>query len=295
MPISLPSSADFEIYKYLPSRFQSAPKSPLSEPRILTSSTWTYTGAPLDPDALPPSYHTWSRGTFDSGDILALLMPFLTFIHNFMKETHMTHYCLSIRAQKANSDFVQPRWHVDRRFFDADLFEKGMKRDGKHHERRMEENPSNWKIATALIGPGTLFLKDGRRARQLQKEIEDRKNAEKRKKGHYAVDEKHVCTSFRCLGCADMAESVRVDLARAVKGMEIVEIGKGELVVFKVDGYNSSHGEPAMHSEPDMSDGDRLFVHVVPGREKELRRLVEAWGMEFPRDWSVGVLHDWEL
>lgn len=51
----------------------------------------------------------------------------------------------------------------------------------------------------------------------------------------------------------------------------------------------------AMHSEPVMSGGDRIFVHVVPGREGELRRLVEGWGMEFPRDWSQGVLQDLEL
>ena len=288
MPISLSSSADFEIFKYAHSRHQSAAsETSHTEPRILTTSTWTYTGGPLDPDALPPSYHTWTRGTFESGDILALLIPFLAFLHNFMKDTHMTHYCLSIRAQKANSDFTLPRWHVDRRFFDVDL--------PKYEERRETINPSNWKIATALIGPGTLFLKDSKRARQLQKEIETRKNAERRKRGHFAVDDKHVCTSFRCLGCADMAESVRVDLARAVEGMEVVRPGRGELAVFKVDGYNSSSGEPAMHSEPDMSGGDRLFVHVVPGREEELRKLVEGWGMEFPRDWCVGLLQDWEL
>lgn len=294
MPISLSSSADFEIFKYAPSRPPSAPEKSHTEPRILTASTWTHVGGPLDPDALPPSYHTWSRGTFESGDILALLVPFLAFLHKFMKDTHMTHYCLSIRAQKANSDFETPRWHVDRRFFDADSPENGAQQNVKRQEREVKRKPSNWKIATALIGPGTLFLRDGRRGRQLQKEIEARKSSEKRKKGHFAVDEKHVCTSFRCLGCADMAESVRMDLAKAAEGMEIVQAKSGELVVFKVDGYNSLDGEPAMHSEPDMSDGDRLFVHVVPGREEELKRLVEGWGMEFPKDWCIGVLQDWE-
>jgi len=294
MPHYLASAADFEIIKYAPSISQPELDKSGSEPQILTASTWTHVGAPLNPDCLPSSYHTWSRGTFGSGDVLALLVPFLTFLHNFMKDTHMTHYCLSIRAQKANLDFTRPRWHVDRRFFDADRPEKGVPEEANLRERGGERKPSNWKIATALVGPGTLFLKDGRRARQLQNEIEARKKSENRKRGHFAVDETHVCTSFRCLGCADMAESVRVDLAKAVRGMDIVQAKSGELVVFKVDGYNSCDGEPAMHSEPDMSDGDRLFVHVVPGREEELRRLVEGWGMEFPKDWCVGVLQDWE-
>ena len=282
------SNSDFTILKYVPS----IPVSPKGEPppEIQTTSTWTHVGAPLDPKSLPPSYHTWSRGTFVSGDILSLLIPFLTFLHNFMADKCMTHYCLSIRAQKANSDFDTPRWHVDRRFFDADF--PGSKNGAHSDPSKAERSPSNWKVATALIGPGTLFLKDGRLGRKRQKEIETRLKLAQQKKGHYAVNKNHVCTSFRCLGCADMADSVRNELATALRGMETAQVGRGEAVVFKVDGYNACDGEPAMHSEPVMSEGDRVFVHVVPGREGELRRLVEGWGMEFPRDWCVGVLQD---
>ncbi|KAG9247401.1 hypothetical protein BJ878DRAFT_186284 [Calycina marina] len=285
--MAIPSSApDFEIFKYTSS---SMPESLQSVPQILASSTWTHVGAPLDPDNLPASYHTWSNGTFAAGDVLGLLMPFLDFVHGLMRDTHMTHYSLSIRSQKSNSDFDIPRWHTDRRFFGAESANEDRGKVGP----RKEGGSSNWKIATALVGPGTLFVKDGKRARRVQREIEARKSSERSRKGHYAVSEEHVCTSFRCLGCADMEHSVRMDMAKAVEGMETVQVGHGELVVFKVDGYNSCHGEPAMHSEPPMSTGDRVFVHVVPGKEKELRTLVEGWGLEFPKDWFIGVLQPW--
>ena len=85
---------------------------------------------------------------------------------------------------------------------------------------------------------------------------------------------------------------MRQELAKELAGMETVQVGKGEVAIFKVDGYNSCGVEPAMHSEPNLSGGEWVFVHVVPGREDELRKLVEGWGMEFPRDWFVGIMQE---
>ncbi len=298
--MSLPTS-DFEFFTFA-SPLLLAETGITPEPIIQTASTWTHVGAPLSTTSLPPSYHTWSQGTFSSGDILYLFIPFLNFLHDFLERTHMTHYCLTIRAQKANSDFDIPRWHVDRRFFDSHQLSEQRSGGELGNEKRGEsekggiKRPSCWKLATALLGPGTLFLKDGERGRQMQRDVEKRLKLEQRKKGHYAVGEDHVCTSFRCLGCADMAQSLRYELAEELRksSPEIVSVGRGEVAVFRVDGYNTCEGEPAMHSEPVMSGGDRIFVHVVPGREEELRHLVEGWGMEFPRDWSQGVLQDLE-
>jgi hypothetical protein len=247
---------------------------------IQTASTWTHIGPPLDISSLPSSFDTWQRGTFLSGDILKLLIPFLNFLHDFLEQSHMTHYCLTIRAQKATTEFDIPRWHVDRRFFDADFPQEKFLGERENEKRRPDnrQNPSSLKLATALVGPGTLFLKDGKRGRQLQKEIEKKLKLEQTKMGHYAVGEGHVCSSFRCLGCADMAQNVRFRLAEEIKKrkMETVSTEMGQAAVFRVDGYNICDGEPAMHSEPVMSEGDRVFVHVVPGREGELRRLVKV-------------------
>lgn len=228
-------------------------------------------------------------------EILPVLTPFLDFLHGFLEKRHMTHYCLSIRAQKPNHYFDHPRWHVDHRFFDnnGEEFSGGTpRRGGNKWENELWKAPSNLKLATALVGPGTLFLKDSRKGRAVQKEVERRLGLNKSKKGHYTVENTHVCTSFRSLGCADMAEAVRHELVRELKGMEIVQVKTGEVAIFRVDGYNDYNGEPAMHSEPSLDAGDRVFVHVVPGTEEELKRLVEGWVMEFPRYWCVGVLQE---
>ena len=221
----------------------------------------------------------------------------------------MTHYLLTIRAQKATSEFDRPRWHVDRRFFEdpsLSLSSSSLSDSDSDLENRVKGNgkqrkASAWKVATALIGPGTLFLRDSKRGLQLQKSIERELKMEQKKKGHYAVDEEHVCRTLRCLGCAEMADAVRVKLAEAVEreGMDVVQMGRGEVSVFRADGVGGGGGDgdgkdvAAMHSEPPMNEGDRIFIHVVPGTEVEVRRLVEGWGMEFPRDWSVGVLKNW--
>jgi hypothetical protein len=146
-----------------------------------------------------------------------------------------------------------------------------------------------------------LFLKDSTRAIALQKRIEKSLKMEQKKKGHYAVDEKQVCTSLRCLGCPEMADNVRVTLAEEIAkaGLEVLQMGAIEVSVFRADGEGGGGGRVekgevvAMHSEPPMSGGDSVFVLVVPGTEEEIRTMVEGWGMEFPRDWSVGVLVNW--
>ena len=151
------SREDFKILTYAnhSSATDSEPKGfhhpVLVEPITLeTESTWTHVGGPLDGAALPPSFHTWSQGTFRTGSIVSLLVPFLKFLHEFMKDSKMTHYCLSIRAQKSTHDFDIPRWHVDRRFFQE---EAPLDVEASHRttEGRNKPKPSSWKLATALV------------------------------------------------------------------------------------------------------------------------------------------------
>lgn len=286
----LRSKPAFEIFTYVP-------QVPLleEEVRLHTNSAWSHAGAPLDPRALPPSYHVWARETFLSGDILNNLRHFLDFLHQFLLKKRLTHYCLTIRAQKRSSQFDIPRWHVDRRFFGADFPDEKFVGERTEKWGRYESGkPSNLKLSTTLAGPGTIFLKDGEKGMQLRKEIEKNIRRKRRKKGQHDADEDHLCASFCCLGCADMALNVRNELAAEVKkrGMETVPVGNGECAVWRVDGYSAKNGPPAMHTEPVMNRSDRVYVHVVPGREGELCRLVQGWGMDFPRDWSVGVFRD---
>ncbi|KAJ5196924.1 hypothetical protein N7449_007403 [Penicillium cf. viridicatum] len=136
--------------------------------------------------------------------------------------------------------------------------------------------PTNWKLTTTLLGPGTLFIPPATNhlARATQKAV---------KTAARAADPNHMCVSVRCVGCAMAAESVRARLAVELGGHGTVQASAGECVFFRV-----GEDKGAVHSEP-RSHGDRVFVNVVPGHEADLRALMAKWGMEYPRAWCVGL------
>jgi hypothetical protein len=161
-------STPFLLHSY--KDFSISPPPPLT---LRTTSSWSHAGAPLSPSSLPLGYQTWAHSIISSGDLTALLTPFLDYLNSWMSEMGVTHYLLTIRAQKATKEFEVPRWHIDRRAFDRPL--KSGIRMSEKNERDPKENGSGvgketsvWKIATALQGPGTLFLQDSTRGLQLQ-------------------------------------------------------------------------------------------------------------------------------
>lgn len=279
-------TSDFQILSYNPQPHRpSAHRTPETPITVLRESTWTHIGPFLDLNRLPPSFNTWAQGTFDSSSIslLPLLAPFLTFLHIYLSDNDLAHYSLTIRAQKATTEYDVPRWHFDREVFQQPIKHRRVFNFGK------KAPATSFKLAAALVGPGTLFLKDGVKGRELLNMMEiETKEALKKKS---LEDEEHICRPLRCLGCADMAEAIRFKMAEVVKaeGLEVIQIRSGEVAIFKSEGKGRDAEGPAMHSEPSMSGGDRVFVHAIPGREEELRGLVEGWGMEFPRDWAIGV------
>lgn len=129
-------------------------------------------------------------------------------------------------------------------------------------------------MASTLLGPGTLFLKDGVRARRIQRQA---KQAECNKRGE------HTCTQFRCLGCLDAVEAVRQTLAMEFANEEVESPEHGEVAFFRLgDEEGAVHSEPPCHT-------DRIFINVVPGTEDELKALMGRWGLGFPRAWCFGV------
>ena len=255
-------STDFEIYTYSSQSSESSDpgsteSSPTSGISLKLNSSWTHCGPFLDLTSLPPSFHTWANATV-KGDLIPRLVPFLSFLHAFLVKAQIDHYWLTIRASQATHDFDVPRWHTDRNYFD-----------------RAEQCELHWKLATTLVGPGTLFLSDGGKARAIQK-----KTRHSMKK---TIMASHQCRAVRCLGCADMQQVIRKHLAEKLANYEIVQPGVGDCSFFRVGDEKG-----AMHSEPPIP-GDRVFVNVVPGCELELRKLMATWGMSFPRSWSLGV------
>ncbi|KAK1759998.1 hypothetical protein QBC47DRAFT_277486, partial [Echria macrotheca] len=274
---SLPKR-DFQFFMYPDAP---ADPSPLS---VKTSSSWTYCGpllqlrvatdpspaAGVDNSCFPPSFHHWSTHSLSSS-LLPRLVPFLTAVHTLLRDQGLEHYWITVRASLPTNEFDQPRWHVDDDFFspppgtdDAEVKKSG-KREG------------GWKVCTTLLGSGTLFAADGKRARRTL--AQTRRDVLRREK----EGGEHVCLSIRCAACGRTADAVREEMADRMAGEVVVQSGYGEGAVFRV---GSECG--AVHSEPRMECG-RVFVNIVPGTEGELRRLMGRWGLVFPRSWSLGV------
>ncbi|KAJ5482577.1 hypothetical protein N7475_001389 [Penicillium sp. IBT 31633x] len=280
------------------------------------SSSWTYCGPLLSLEAcnLPSSFNTWAQATI-SGSILPSLFSFLAYAHEFLTNNNQTHYWLTIRASKGSNEFDTPRWHTDDLFFSplqpakrsyrASLFSpltNLLKSTGpgptttqsslskshtEHHDHESpiqtavqipstSPNPTNWKLTTTLLGPGTLFIPQATSplARATQRAAKAVARAE---------NPGHICLSVRCIGCAMAAESVRAKLAMELGSHGIVQAAPRNCVFFRV-----GEDKGAVHSEP-PSHGDRIFVNVVPGHEADLKALMAKWGMEYPRAWCVGL------
>ncbi|KAJ5087735.1 hypothetical protein N7456_011351 [Penicillium angulare] len=307
---------------------------------LKTSSSWTYCGPllSLDPDNLPASFETWADATIN-GSPTAPLLSFLEFVHDFLSSNNISHYWITIRAEKESltSKFTKPRWHTDDLFFCPPTPPSTTSSQSSGHRRRSSlnilnisrskaprrrsedqnsptstststgtgtgtgtpspssssgaspsispaqiptssPNPTNWKLTTTLLGPGTLFIAQETtpQARKIQQTI---------KKAIRSRDPEHFCPSVRCAGCAEAAEEVRERLVSELSGHKTVQAQKGECAFFRVGEETG-----AMHSEPVWEgDGDRIFVNVVPGDERDLKVLMAKWGMEYPRAWCVGL------
>ncbi|KAF2269405.1 hypothetical protein CC78DRAFT_529196 [Lojkania enalia] len=254
----------------------SAPPGALPPISLLNTSTWTYCG-PLLSTTLPPSFHSWSASTI-AGPLLPRLLPFLAFLRDFLPRAGVYNYWLTIRATKPTPDYDTPRWHTDDNLLDVDVLKDRVGLD-QHRRDGSGSGTSNrkaacWKIVTTVLGPHTLFLRDGPRARKVLRRT---------KRDVCMHRGEHVCTSLRCQGCFDTVEAIRQTLAQQLVSDETESPTFGEAAFFRLGDV-----EGAVHSEPPCHT-DRIFINVVPGSEDELRALMARWGLRFPRAWCFGV------
>ncbi|KAI1269458.1 hypothetical protein F5Y18DRAFT_414458 [Xylariaceae sp. FL1019] len=260
-----PGYSTFEFHSYKP------PMNMHDELAVTHNAFWSYCGPLLARDgALPPSLYEW-MSTSLTISLLPRLLPFLEFTNTFLAQNDLDHYWLTIRATKATTEFDTPRWHTDDMFFAA--------RGGglravpqQPYAKETLDLQTNWKLCTTLLGPSTMFIPAERQDEARKKQRDARKSL--------ATD--HECASIRCLGCAATADAVRERLAKELKSMDTRQATLGECAFFRI-GQDSG----AVHSEPCMSGGDRIFVNVVPGKKEELNSLMTKWGMSFPRSWSI--------
>ncbi|KAI1381243.1 hypothetical protein F4677DRAFT_120098 [Hypoxylon crocopeplum] len=256
----LAPSTSFEFLNY------STDSEPLPESKhslsVKKDAFWSY-GGPLlcQPDDLPPSLQDWAAATLSSS-IVPLLLPLLSFVNDFVAKNGLDHYWLTIRATRATAEFDKPRWHTDDMFF-SDCAEKG--------KRRLDLQ-TDWKLCATLLGPTTMFIPAEHQTAARTTSLSTRR----------ALATDHACTSIRCVGCAATADAVRNRLAGELAPLGLVQPAPGEASVFRI-----GQERGAVHSEPCMSRGDRIFVNIVPGKKDELTNLMTKWGMNFPRSWWV--------
>ncbi|KAI1412311.1 hypothetical protein F5Y13DRAFT_163299 [Hypoxylon sp. FL1857] len=280
MKHKLAASTSFEFLKY------GLSDPPPPEPESLSVKTdafWSYCGPLLyTADDIPASLQDWTH-TALSNSLLPLLLPFLTFVNDFIKANGLDHYWLTIRATKATTEYDRPRWHTDDLFFSrggSGLREPLPPHKGKIHANlNLNPNPkpkldlqTDWKLCATLLGPATMFIPSPYQA--------SARATSRSTKRALTVD--HTCTSLRCVGCAATADAVREQLTAQLAPLGLVQAGAGECSFFRI-----GPDRGAVHSEPCMSRGDRIFVNVVPGRRDELAGLVAKWGMSFPRSWWI--------
>ncbi|KAI1206147.1 uncharacterized protein F4807DRAFT_463912 [Annulohypoxylon truncatum] len=295
----LPASSSFEFLTYDPS----APLQPPPDLSVKKDAFWSYCGPLLTSEGdLPPSLHDWAEAVL-RGSLLPLLLPFLAFVNEFLAAEGLDHYWLTIRATKATSEFDQPRWHTDDLFFSrggsglreppssspsstttvsstpsqSALSKKIKTKTKKPQASTLEPSPqldlqTTYKLCTTLLGPSTLFIPSPSQALA-------RRTSHTTKR---TLTTPHPCTSLRCLACASTSESVRASLARSLAKLGQAQARAGQAALFRIGSE-----EGAVHSEPALGGGDRVFVNVVPGKRAELAGLVRRWGMSFPRSWWI--------
>ncbi|KAI5864021.1 hypothetical protein GGS23DRAFT_479221 [Durotheca rogersii] len=308
MKDGLKTSASFEFFDYRTSQPPPPPYPGKGHDdgddglSVKTDAFWSYCGPLLSQsDDLPPSLDEWAAAAL-STSLLPVLLPFLAFANDLLAKNGLHHYWLTIRATKATAEFDKPRWHADDLFF-ANGPSGGLRaplappppssskgsggRIPRILMRRKSQKPAlalqtDWKLCATLLGPSTQFI-----PAEHQAAARATSRAARR-----ALATDHACTSVRCVGCASAADAVRERLATELEPLGRVEAGAGACAVFRI-----GQDRGAVHSEPRMSGGDRVFVNVVPGRREELAGLVAKWGMGFPRSWWVapGVLRGHEL
>jgi hypothetical protein len=251
-------------------------------------SAWSYCGPLLHAKSLsemPSTFQRWQDESID-GDLLPGLLPFLNHANAFLHLNSLQHYWITVRATKPDDEFAKPRWHTDDLFYERYLNGSNGERSLRGPSRHLwpvpvlvpewssasHSQPTDWKLIATLSGPSTLFIAPAhqKRAREFQR------------RAKIKCGKEHVCDSIRCVGCSTAASHVRETMDLQLRHMPRSRPRVGQPVFLRV-----GHERGAVHSEPDLSGGDRVFVNVVPGTEEELRGLMAKWGMEFPRQWAV--------
>ncbi|TGO53555.1 hypothetical protein BCON_0121g00360 [Botryotinia convoluta] len=154
----------------------------------------------------------------------------------------------TIRLTKPSDVFVMPRWHQDGRMFDCTCLHSHSEHEneGSSSEPR-KEKAIHSKYATTLLGPCTLLLPETSFVRSSMIEVASLSHEEE-----------------------------RIQLAKRFENEEFASLVVGDIIRFTWGDEDSP-----VHSEPDISCSDRVFVSLMFGSKEELRKMCKWRDMEF--------------
>jgi hypothetical protein len=161
------------------------------------------------------------------------------------------HSCwLTIRAYSATDEFKLPRWHRDGRMFDCTCFER----------RTIPHS----KYAFTLLGPPTLVLPPSA-------ELDEAFDTAGRRTWH-EDDSRNLLEASRKEGGIQspirLAEKKRLFLAERLRNFKPVPLEPSQIIRF-----SWGQSDSPVHSEPDFSATDRIFVSILFGSEKEIKDM----------------------
>ncbi|KAK0712837.1 hypothetical protein B0T26DRAFT_753021 [Lasiosphaeria miniovina] len=168
---------------------------------------------------------------------------------------------LTVRMSKPTDDFIVPLWHRDGCMFTCTCTctcTAGPSAAAVPHA----------KYAVSLLGPGTRVMAP---SPQVNKAI-TASDAAVRVAAEAAMQKEVVAGRAWAWLLPEVDEDrIRADLARQLAGCgEQVGFEPGQVIRF-----TWGQDDSPVHSEPDLSGGDRVFVSVLFGTEDELRGMAE--------------------
>lgn len=164
-------------------------------------------------------------------------------------KSDIIHSCwLTIRAYPATDAFKQPRWHRDGRMFDCTC---------------SKPKTPHSKYAFTFLGPSTLVLPPGAKVDKTFDAAERTWTENNRESLEKGVKEGREARTR-------LLEQERSFLAESMQKFDPVALDFNKIIRF-----SWGQSDSPIHSEPDFSATDRIFVSILFGSEKELREMCE--------------------
>lgn len=166
-----------------------------------------------------------------------------------------------MKLTRSHLGSIVPRWHHDGRMFTCTC-------TCAAGPAAAAAAVPHAKYAVSLLGPGTRVMAPGP---QVDKAI-TASDVAVRLAAEVAMQKEEAAGRPRAwLLPEDDEDRIRADLARQLAGCgEQVGVEPGQVIRF-----TWGQDDSPVHSEPDLSGGDRIFMSVLFGTEDELRDMAE--------------------